>query len=233
MKKYFTFLPSAVALFALAFSSGCNHLEGIELKRGGPFFTPTNFAGETFLGGIRRVVLLPVWGGSVASVESAAAFDSVFLTALQQQNRFEVVTLSREDCLRQFGAEALSSSGALPQNLLAVLRREYAADAVLFVDLTVFNAYRPIELGLRGKLASIDGSKLLWTFDTVFSAADPAVANSARRHFEATPTGVPADLTPAVLQSPSRFATYAADTMFGTLPPVTEPVVLAKANAKK
>lgn len=221
---------SLLALCALAFAPGCAHLDRIEIGRSEPVFTPANFAGESFLGGIRRVVLLPLHSGTVAPVESAASFDPVLLTALQQQNRFEIVTLSREESLRRFHAEALSSSGALPHDLLAVLRREFAADAVMFVDLTVFRPYRPMELGFRAKLALIDGSKLLWTFDTVFSAADPAVANAARRHFASTPTGVPADLTAAVLQSPSRFATYAAEVMFGTLPPVTEPVVIAGAN---
>ena len=38
-----------------------------------------------------------------------------------------------------------------------------------------------------------------------------------------------ADLSPGVLQSPARFADYAADAMFATLPPVTAPAV-AKAR---
>lgn len=224
----------ALALLAVSLGGGCAHLDDrIEVMRSGPQFTPTNLAGEPFLGGIRRVVLLPIWGGQVASPESAAELDNVFLTALQQQNRFEVVTLSRVECLRRFRAEALSSSGALPHDLLAVLKREFAADAVMFVDLTAFHAYRPLELGLRAKLATIDGTRLVWTFDTIFSAADPAVANSARRHFHSTLRDeVPADRTEAVLQSPSRFATYAAATMFGTLPPVTEPVVIPRTAAK-
>jgi hypothetical protein len=47
------------------------------------------------------------------------------------------------------------------------------------------------------------------------------VANSARAHFiESDRGGVPADLTPSVLQSPSRFATYVASDMFSTLPAI-------------
>ena len=37
--------------------------------------------------------------------------------------------------------------------------------------------------------------------------------------------GVPVDLTPGVLQSPVRFAGYAAAAMFATLPPVVAPDV--------
>ena len=47
--------------------------------------------------------------------------------------------------------------------------------------------------------------------------------NAARRHFLDREGGVPADLTRTVLQSPTRFAEYAAASMFGTLPPVVAP----------
>jgi hypothetical protein len=214
-------------LFSVACATllaGCADVAFVDPLRQGPFFTPTNFVGEPSLGGIRRVVLLPVCGGDLAPVEAVAAFDTVFASALQRENRFEVVRLTRDECQRKFRASEFSSSAALPHNFLRTLREEFAVDAVLFVDLTAFNAYRPLSLGLRGKLAAIDGSRLVWTFDNVFSADDPAVANSARRHFQGSDQGgVPADLSPGVLQSPSRFAGYAAAAMFATLPPVTPP----------
>jgi len=40
--------------------------------------------------------------------------------------------------------------------------------AVLFVDLTVYRAYRPLALGLRGKLARLDEPRVIWTFDNVY-----------------------------------------------------------------
>ncbi|MGH7945539.1 MAG: hypothetical protein ACREF9_11075, partial [Opitutaceae bacterium] len=128
--------------------------------RSGPFFTPVNHVGEASLGGIRRVVLLPVWGGSLASSETAAELDAVFVTALQRENRFEVVTLSRQETLRRFHAEALSAAAALPPDLLPMLQREYGAEAVMFVDLTAYRAYRPLAIGIRTKLATIDGTQL-------------------------------------------------------------------------
>jgi hypothetical protein len=203
---------------------GCAQPAFNDPARQGPFFAPSNHVGEATLGGIRRVVLLPLWSGAAAPVESAAALDPVVVSALQEVNRFEIVTLSREECLRRFHAEALSSAAALPHDLMAGLKREFAADAVLFVDLTTFRAYRPLVLGLRAKLATLDGTRLIWTFDNVFSADDPTVANAARHFFlGADRSGVPADLTRAALQSPSRFAAYATATMFATLPPVTLP----------
>lgn len=190
--------------------------------RVGPFYQPRNVSRDATLGGIRRVVLLPVWGGSAATEESAAALDAVFRRALQEQNRFEVVTMSREECQRRFGAAAIGSTVALPHELIPTLKRIYGADAVLFVDLTVYHAYYPLALGIRSKLATLDGTRLVWTFDNVFSANDPLVSAGARHFYLGTEhQDVPGDLTPAVLQSPGRFAAYAAHTTFATLPPVT------------
>jgi hypothetical protein len=74
----------------------------------------------------------------------------------------------------------------------------------------------------------------VWTFDNVFSADDPAVANSARHHFlGADRGGVPADLTPGVLQSPARFAEYAADTMFASLPPIAAPAIAQTSSTRR
>jgi hypothetical protein len=192
--------------------------------RTGPFFTPANTRGEAWLGGIRRVVVLPVWSGVSASVETAASLDPVLLEALNHAQRFEVVALSRENALRLFRAESFSSASALPHGLMSALKRDFAADAVLFVDVTVYSAYRPLALGLRAKLATIDGTRLVWTFDNVFSADNAAVANAARNFYLDSDKSIPADMTQGVLQSPSRFAAYAGAAMFATLPPVNPPL---------
>jgi hypothetical protein len=194
--------------------------------RTGPFYTPANHLGEASVAGIRRVVVLPLWVGPDTPPESAAQLDEVFVAALQRQNRFEVVTLSRAQCLQRFHAAALSSAAALPHDLMATLGREFAADAVMFIDLTVFQPYQPLALGLRAKLASINDTRLVWSFDNVFAAEDPKVANSARHYFLDRDRSVPADMTGAVLQSPARFATYVAAAMFDTLPPVTPPPIV-------
>lgn len=222
----------ALAGTLLLAAAGCTTPAYNDPARAGPFFTPANHVGAPSLGGLRRVVVLPVCGGKLAPLETVVALDPVFVAALQRQNRFEVVALSREDCQRKFHTEEFSSAAALPPNFLETLRREFAADAVLFVDVTVFRAYRPLALGLRGKLATLDGPRLLWTFDDVFSADDATVANSARHHYLGSDRGgVPADLSPGVLQSPVRFAGYAAAAMFATLPPVKAPALISPVPA--
>lgn len=215
---------AGLALAAVVLLTGCMHPGLHDPARTGPFFTPRNHVGEQNVAGIRRVVVLPLWAGEGIAPESAASLDEAFVTAVRRENRFEVVAMTREACLRRFRAESLCSVSALPSDLLATLQREYAADAVLLIDLTTFHAYKPLRVGVRAKLAAIDGTRLIWSFDQVFAADDPAVANSARRHFIKGNRDIPTDLTVGALQSPTRFATYVAAAMANTLPPVYPPI---------
>jgi hypothetical protein len=101
---------------------------------------------------------------------------------------------------------------------------QYAADAVLFVDVTAYSPYPPLALGLRTRLAPIRETEILWATDLHFSAADPSVANSARRHaLSLAKSSGPADLSHTILQNPTRFAGYAAAATFATLPPRRAP----------
>jgi hypothetical protein len=186
-----------------------------------PLYIPKNVTGEPHLpAGMRRVVLLPVCGGGFMPAETAAALDQVFSAALLRQARFEVVSFSREDCRRCFGGPEFSSTAALPHGFIQTVTSRHAADAVIFVDVTAYSAYRPLVLGIRAKLATAEDVHLVWAFDEVLSAAEPAVADSARRYFlENDHRELPVDVSPAMQQSPARFGAFVADTVFRTLPP--------------
>lgn len=210
------------AVAALAATAGCaSGPSALDPARHGPFFVPTNVARDDRLpADLRRVVLLPVHVGRVATPETAVELDAALLAALQQQLRFEVVVLSREDCRRMFGATEFSSAEALPHGFLDRIVAEHGAEAVIFADLTVHRPYPPLALGLRAKLATAGRDvRLIWAFDEVFAADDATVANSARHYHRQGDRPQPFDLSTAALQSPSRFAAYAADAMFSTLPP--------------
>jgi hypothetical protein len=210
----------ALALVPLA---GCNSVSGLidplalDPSSG---YAPVNFRGDARLpADLHRVAILPVHGGALAEPESTAALDSVLVAALQQQQRFELVPVSREDCHRLFGAGDFSSVAALPHGFLEKLAARYAVDAVLFVDLTVYRPHQPLALGFRAKLAGTRDVRMIWAFDEVFSAEDPRLRRtiaSRQRTAVATPL---VDPTPAVLQSPARFGAVAAEIMFRTLPP--------------
>ncbi len=207
----------------LAFLGGCNSVPSL-LEEGGLeqplYYTPANFRADSRLpDDIQRVAILPVHGGSVAGEDSAAALDAVLLKALQQQTRFEVVVVSREDCHRIFGSNDFSSVSALPPGFMEALGKRYAVDAVLFTDLTTYQAYRPLSLGLRSKLASVRDVRLIWAFDEIFSADDPKMRNTVRRFYGQSDRSAPSSPLPTSLQSPLRFGAVAADLMFRTLPP--------------
>lgn len=207
-------------LLIAALLAGCMHPAITSRARMGPFFTPKNFTGDPRLpDSLQRVLLLPVHGGQAAPPEAAEALDHVFATELQRQMRFEVVTLSRDECQKCFGVPDIGSVDPLPRGVLDDLGKRYGAQAVLWVDITAFQGYRPLVLGIRAKLALVSNHRLVWAFDEVYSASDPGVANGARRYYLANElTEMPVDVTPAALQSPSLFAAYAADTTFRTLP---------------
>jgi hypothetical protein len=207
----------------LVFTAGCtSSREGLrDALKEKRVFTPKNFNGEAQLpSNLRRVVMLPVDGGKIVPSETADDLEEVFVIELQKQLRFEVVRLSRPDCQRRFGSPSFSSVGLLPHDFMTTLGREYAADAVLFVDITAYRGYRPLALGVRAKLATIEQTKLIWTFDEVFSADDPAVSNSVRQYFgKSDASGIPLDPRLGGLQSPGKFAAYVAAATFNTLPP--------------
>jgi hypothetical protein len=225
-------LRISAALVLLALVGGCSTPIMQDPARVGPFFRPVNHTGEASITGIRRVVLMPLFAGEVAPAESALALDAVLASALQAEQRFEVVVLTREECRQLFRATELSSTSALPHDFLAVLRRQFAADAMMFVDLTVFRGYRPLGIGFRAKLASLDGGRLIWSFDNIYSTLDPTVVNGARHHFLRTASEVPADLSVGVLHSPTQFGAYAASSMFSTLPPTFPPLAPQAAAPK-
>ncbi|HZZ18118.1 MAG TPA: hypothetical protein VFE25_02055 [Opitutaceae bacterium] len=238
-KSTLTRIPAALGVLACAVLAlsvcGCAELTGkpAQAKKSKPF-EPTNHFGEASLPArMHRVVLMPVAGGNAASPESAAALDPVIVSCLQRQNRFEVIQLTRADCQAHFQCEELSSVMPLPTNFMEVLKRDYDADAVIFVDVTVYQAYQPLQIGLRAKLAMLDDSHLVWTFDNLYSAEDAAVAGSATKYLQSRePVMLPPDISTVVLESPSQFAGYVVSSMFATLPPVHGTAAVAKVARK-
>jgi hypothetical protein len=213
----------ALSLAAILAATGCSSITPKVTKTKPAAPTARNYVGDKHMpASLRRVVLIPIYGGEAAPSESAAALDSVFATELDRQMRFEVVTLSREECQRRFNADSLCSADALPNGFLEEIGRDYAAQGVMFVDLTTYHPMRPIALGVRAKLALVDGGRLVWSLDEVYSAESPAVVAGIRKYYASAGGDrgeAPANLPEAALISPSRFGAYAANSAFQTLPP--------------
>lgn len=208
--------------FALiAFLAGCSELPKRDPAKDGPFFTPSNVTHQGRLPiELRRVLTLPASGGPQMSEESLERIDRSIVEELTRTGRFEVAAITRDELHRLFGIRAISSIEPLPHDFFEKLAKLYAADGVLFTDVTVFSPYPPLNLGLRFKLGRLIDHQIVWAADNVFSAANPSVANAARRH--ALKLGAdrgPGDLSHTILQNPARFAAYAAAASFDALPP--------------
>jgi len=213
---------TALTLLSLALA-GCSILPKIDGTLNGPFYTPSNVKAVAKIpADIRRVIILPVSGGPALTEQTLLKLDAVCLSELTRTARFEVVPLSRDDLAKITGTRQISSVEKLPAVLVDKLfniYNTYGADAVLFVDVTAYSAYPPLLIGLRTKLAKVTDGEIIWATDNVFAAAEPPVANSARRHAEGLGTDRGStDLSHTILQNPQRFAGYAAAATFLTLP---------------
>lgn len=209
-----------VSTGALALLAGCASLDADWDRPVGKSYRPANHVADGPIpAGLRRVAILPLHGGAWSPAD-LAPLEAAIAAELGKIERFEVVSADRAYLASRFGRGAFESSAALPGDFLAVLGAEQAADAVLFVDLTHYSPYQPIALGVRAKLVGVAGGRVLWSFDSIFDAAQPDVAVAARRyHLDRSRPAHPLENTSGILQSPARFAKYVAFAMFETLPP--------------
>ncbi|MFA5262924.1 MAG: hypothetical protein WC378_03800 [Opitutaceae bacterium] len=219
-------LLASLPLLSLFILAGCTTtLPKVDGAKYGPFFQPKNFqAIERMPADVRRVAVLPIADDGSHQEEALAPLDTSVIKALSLAARFESVQISREECGRITHSRSIRSVDVLPHDFLERIASTTGADAILFIDLTHYSPYAPLNLGIRAKLVRISDCSVIWAIDQTFSAANPSVANSARRHWlKAEPPDTPVDMSTTALQSPSRFADYVLSASFGTLPPRQKP----------
>jgi hypothetical protein len=98
---FIRFLTGVLLLLAAGCQSFREEITAKTQKK--QFRQPVNFNGERQLPtGLRRVLVLPVYGGQVAATEACQVLDEVLLNALQKKARFEVVAISDVTASRIF-----------------------------------------------------------------------------------------------------------------------------------
>jgi len=216
-----------VVAFLVTLLSGCSHI-GIGKSKSDapretyrPKYVPKNVTSTTKLPiDVRRVVVLPIYWDRDANADFVTDLDVIMQLSLQRTGAFEVIPIPRTQMYKMFGVYQYSSVQILPDTLISSLVSTYAADAVMFIDLTVNRPYRPISLGLRVKLVKKDDLSIVWAVDALFDSSDPAVANAALDFSgKSTFNRYPVDSSGGILQSPRAFAGFVADALFKTLPP--------------
>ena len=98
-------------------------------------------------------------------------------------------------------------------------RERNGANGVLFIDVHSFNPYRPISIGVRGKLVDVKAGDFAWAIDETFDSGNIAVLAGAQVfQNEHIFHAISKETKGRVSQSPRAFCQYVAHTIFSTLP---------------
>lgn len=167
---------------------------------------------------IQRVAMMPVHAPN-AALTTESDIDQEFLSKLTATQLFEVVLLSREDLTRRFGRRSFSSASVLSDSLFDYIGEVTAADAVVFFDITTYRPFKPIKVGIRGKMITLNDQKIVWAVDQLYDASSRKTSKEAMKYekkymaeFEA------GNQHDSILMSPTRFTAYAAEHTILTLP---------------
>ncbi|HCR37833.1 MAG TPA: hypothetical protein DIU37_06745 [Opitutae bacterium] len=207
-----------LALITLVlFISGCHSVKEQVKEASIPAYQPTNYyAPNPVPSQVIRVAVLPLY---FEPYEDAylTVLDDTFRAQLSKRNLFEIIPVSRNDLDTAFRMRQISSTEPLPYDFMQRMNDEYLVDAVLFTDLTSFEPYKPIAIGIRSKLVMLNGD-VVWAFDDIFDAGALPVAVGAKRFTqEYTHTPFPLDTGASGLQSPEQFSKYVAFEMYATM----------------
>ena len=184
-------------------------------------YRPENtFAYPQTLGlNLQRVAVLPLACEETRGnlPEGCEALNPLLLAEMAKLNKFEVVAVNRENLRRRMGSANWTGTEVLPRDFFDSLQRTYGCDAVLFCQLTVFQAYAPLAVGWRFKLVDVRTKQILWAADEVFDAGKQALPNNAHR-FQWTSFRTSESEGWNIRNSPRQFGQYAVAKLLATLP---------------
>jgi len=202
------------------FMGGCRHADRDKLVRKAAPHEPTNLhTVEKFPSNFKRVVVLPCHFLPEDQL-LLDYIDSVFHQELAKKRLFEPVFINRSELRRMVGKTQLTPQEKLPENFLARMLAEYpGVDGVMFLEIFGYRPYKPLSLGVRGKLVDLRSGDFIWAIDEIFDAGNASVI-SAAENFQRREqvTNFSRHSHGSVLASPRVFTKYVADAAFGTLP---------------
>ncbi len=219
----------AVLLAASCWLAGCGTVElKLSERIKGPDYQPANIhrLPDGVPAQVRRVAVLPLVADSrgAQAVAGAEVMQSVLLGELTRAGTFEIVAVNAEDLIHATGRGQWRAEEQIPASLLHHMRENLGCEAVLFSRLTQYRAYPPLAVGWSFKLVECPAKtgttpRILWAADEVFDAGNPAVVNSARRHYLAQlQSPGPLAESQTAVTSPRRFAQYTLHALSLTIP---------------
>lgn len=214
----------AVVLATLLAASGCQSVNESVNRRFdanlGKKHEVTNVYqdGEALNQRVSRVAMLPFYKGAYSHIDMEPV-EQLFAAEIMKLRLFELVPVKPERLSELFSSERFSSVEALPENLLSRLEEAYGVDGALFIDVTHYQPYQRVSLGVRAKLVETKTGSIVWAADELFDAASPPVANAARLHYNTRSSigPYPMNYSYYALDTPSRFAAYVAHALFSEI----------------
>ena len=209
-----------VLMLACALLAGCaTHGRGLAVLS--PAYQPKNtFSYPPALPStVLRVAVLPLTCDELRAdlPDGCDALNPVLLSELAKLKKFEVVSVNRENLRSQTGRSSWTGAEMLPVEFFDSLQRTYGCDAVLFCQLTVFQAYAPLSVGWRFKMVDVHTHQILWAADEVFDAGQQSVLNAAHSYQISNFRNREPDGW-SIRSSPRQFGQYAAASLLATLP---------------
>ncbi len=214
-------LKSFAILISLLFLSGCSTVNYVNQRYdttlGKKKAVANVHQADPLPDHLQRVAFLPIHRGRYDHIDMTLMEEN-FIGELIKRNLFEVVPVTKEAMIQMFPKESYSTVEFLPTKLLSKLHSAYDIDGIIMVDVSYFNAYQPVGLGVKTKLLDGHTGRIVWAVDEMFDSSTPSVSNSARKFYKTKSVfQFPLQSTQSVIHSPNRFSKYVANSIFSTI----------------
>lgn len=195
-----------VSLFSGCFRSKREQIPFLQTE-----YTPQNVSYRLATGSILRVVVPPLFNyGADISDDDLKKIENNFKQALLKTNRFE--------CIFVRNIPFIDYAKGIPSTLFNNLIKDYNADGILFMGLTHYSPYTPIQLGFRMQLIELSSHKIIWGIDEVFDASQEKIYFGIKHYQREHTLNAFETLNDLGQLSPEYFSAYVGKKIYETLP---------------
>ncbi|MGX8717001.1 MAG: hypothetical protein ACSW8C_03360 [bacterium] len=174
-------------------------------------YSPKNVSYRMSTGSILRVVVAPLFNyGAEISDEDLKKVENSFKQALLKKGCFE--------CIFEKNLPFIDYAREIPNTLFEKLMKQYDADAILFMGVTQYSPYTPIQLGARMQLIELSSNKIIWGIDEIFDASAEKVYFGVKHYQRAHTLNSFETLNDLGQLSPEYFSAYVGQKIYETIP---------------
>ena len=197
------FVGFCFAVLLLMFAAGCNNHAVSNPAMSHYYLNPDKNLSE-----IGRVAIVEFDNNSSYPQISSDVTEAIF-RALQKKQVFGLAIVRQND--PAWRSLQLGPDTTYTLNQLLAIRKTLNCDAVLIGNITEFNPYPPMTIGLRLKLVDLKDGELVWGLEQVWDIADKTTENRIKNYFK---TQMNSDFIPlreqVIAVSPLKFFRFVA-----------------------